>query len=105
MEELDTDKVQFVSAENRSLKKMRLFGCKAASLVQVESGVRSSPKYTLIVENPMLKSFSVLFGLRSMSDLGLIRTIAMVLYATRRAGLSGCTLRLLGPRFNPLSQF
>ena len=72
LEELDTDKVQFVSAENRSLRKMRLFGCSSTSLVQVESGVRSEPKYTLVVENPMLKSFPVLFGLRSMCDLGLI---------------------------------
>ena len=72
LEELDTDKVQFVSAENRSLRKMRLFGCESTSLVQVESGVRSEPRYTLVVENPMPKSFPVLFGLRSMCDLGLI---------------------------------
>ena len=34
LEELDTDKVQFVSAENRSLRKMRLFpeDCLAVSL-------------------------------------------------------------------------
>ena len=71
LEELDTDQVHFVSAENKSLQRMRLFGCKAMSLVQVESGVRSSPCYTLLVENPLLKSFPVLFGLRSMCDLGL----------------------------------
>ena len=72
LEELDTDKVNFVSAENKSLKKMRLFGCKTTSLVQVESGVRSTPKYTLLVENPLLKSFPLLLGLKTMSDLGLV---------------------------------
>ena len=72
LEELDVDQVQFISAEKQTVGKMRLFGCALTSLVQVESGQRSAPAYTLVVENPLLKSFPFLIGLQTMSDLQLV---------------------------------
>ena len=77
--ELDTGDVDFISVENQSKVPMRLYSCKATSLIQVESQVRSEPAETLIIENPMLKSFPLLLGLQTMSDLNLSTNHRMAL--------------------------
>lgn len=69
--ELDTGNVDFISVENKFQVSMRLFRSNRTSLIQVESGVRSRPEVTMIIENPMLRSFPLLLGLQTMSDLNL----------------------------------
>ena len=69
--EIDKDMVEFVSVESKDNLSMRLFRCDNTSLIQVESALRSAPMTTLVVENPRLTTFPLLFGLLSMSDLDL----------------------------------
>ena len=51
--ELNTD---FISVENQTKVKMRIFCSKRTSLIQVESRVRSKPAATLVIETLMLRS-------------------------------------------------
>ena len=67
--EVDAGDVDFISVGSRPKASMRLFSSRPTSLIQIESKVRSHPAETLIIENPMLKSFPLLLGLQTMSDL------------------------------------
>lgn len=71
LREVAQDSVEFVSVESKSKVSMKLYICDFTSLIQVESGLRSAPLPTFLVENPRLKTFPVLLGLLTMSDLNL----------------------------------
>ena len=71
LREVAQDSVEFVSVETKTKVSMKLYICDFTSLIQVESGLRSAPLPTYLVMNPRLKTFPVLLGLLTMSELNL----------------------------------